>query len=417
MTKAAYIGINSVARKIKKMYIGVNGVARKVKKAYIGVNGVARLFWSADELTYKGTNPTSYGVGCQQLAGTCLETLDSTNNPPPLAIFTGGKNNSSVYNYARSWNTSGTYKALTNLSYSRRGHAGASNSAISAFYGGISMASEPAKDTDSSYYRSYIETYNPTTGTKLSNYRSPVYEINSGEYLGTLYPSGIGAGDYLYFLGGYWTHYYYTAFQFSEVVMFNKSTMSLIDRSGLKYSQMAHGKVGMLCIWAGGRSWPGSTNLYNTIKFIEYGTITPTDTVGTSFCNGAIAEASSWNDIGILAGGFTNTTETAVTNQGYVLDGSDGTWIRTANLKVARGGLKGYNVGGKFAVFVGGKTASGYSNAVDVYDEKGTRIDTYTFTLSHTGYNGAAARAGSYTYFVGGYNGSYYANVDQFYYG
>ena len=50
MAKGNYIGVNSVARKGKKMYIGVGGVARKVKKAYIGVNGVAKSFWS-------GTNP------------------------------------------------------------------------------------------------------------------------------------------------------------------------------------------------------------------------------------------------------------------------------------------------------------------------------------------------------------------------
>ena len=56
MAKGAYIGVSSVARKVKKMYIGVGGVARKVKKAYIGVNGVARLWWSGEQkLVYKGT--------------------------------------------------------------------------------------------------------------------------------------------------------------------------------------------------------------------------------------------------------------------------------------------------------------------------------------------------------------------------
>lgn len=47
MSKNAYIGVDGVARKVKKMYIGVDGVARKVKKAYIGVAGVARLFFSS----------------------------------------------------------------------------------------------------------------------------------------------------------------------------------------------------------------------------------------------------------------------------------------------------------------------------------------------------------------------------------
>lgn len=55
MAKAMYVGVNNVARKVKKVYVGVNGVARKVKKIYVGVNGVARLCWSGEALlTYYG---------------------------------------------------------------------------------------------------------------------------------------------------------------------------------------------------------------------------------------------------------------------------------------------------------------------------------------------------------------------------
>ena len=39
---SGYIGVNGVARKIKKVYVGVDGVAREVKKMYVGVNGIAR---------------------------------------------------------------------------------------------------------------------------------------------------------------------------------------------------------------------------------------------------------------------------------------------------------------------------------------------------------------------------------------
>lgn len=46
MAKGAYIGVNNVARKIKKGYIGVDNTARKIKKGYIGVGGAARLFYS-----------------------------------------------------------------------------------------------------------------------------------------------------------------------------------------------------------------------------------------------------------------------------------------------------------------------------------------------------------------------------------
>lgn len=50
MSKAAYVGIDGLARKVKKMYVGVDGVARKVKKGYIGVDGIARQFFSAGTL-------------------------------------------------------------------------------------------------------------------------------------------------------------------------------------------------------------------------------------------------------------------------------------------------------------------------------------------------------------------------------
>ncbi len=43
MSKGAYIGVDNVARKIKKGYIGVDGIARRIKKAYIGIGGVAKL--------------------------------------------------------------------------------------------------------------------------------------------------------------------------------------------------------------------------------------------------------------------------------------------------------------------------------------------------------------------------------------
>lgn len=43
----SYVGVNGVARKIKKIYVGVNGIAREVKTGYVGVNGIARKWWSS----------------------------------------------------------------------------------------------------------------------------------------------------------------------------------------------------------------------------------------------------------------------------------------------------------------------------------------------------------------------------------
>lgn len=69
MAKGAYLGINNIARKIKKGYIGVNGVAKKIKKAYIGVAGIARLCWSGGELKYKGQGVISLAETRSNLTG------------------------------------------------------------------------------------------------------------------------------------------------------------------------------------------------------------------------------------------------------------------------------------------------------------------------------------------------------------
>lgn len=48
MPANAYVGIESLARKVKSIYIGIDGVARKVKNGFIGVAGIARKFFSSN---------------------------------------------------------------------------------------------------------------------------------------------------------------------------------------------------------------------------------------------------------------------------------------------------------------------------------------------------------------------------------
>lgn len=69
MSQGAYIGINNVAHKIKKVYIGIDGTARKIKKAYIGIGGVARQCFSVGKLIYYGA-VESLGVAISELAAT-----------------------------------------------------------------------------------------------------------------------------------------------------------------------------------------------------------------------------------------------------------------------------------------------------------------------------------------------------------
>lgn len=73
MAKAAYTGINNIARNVSKIYTGVNGTARKVTKGYVGVNGIARQFWGDsvpkdyDEVYPGPTVNPSYLKNCWQL--------------------------------------------------------------------------------------------------------------------------------------------------------------------------------------------------------------------------------------------------------------------------------------------------------------------------------------------------------------
>lgn len=70
MSKAAYVGIDGLARKVKKMYVGIDGVAHKIKKGYIGIDGVARQFFSSGTLVVHPTvamtanESSGYGCGC-----------------------------------------------------------------------------------------------------------------------------------------------------------------------------------------------------------------------------------------------------------------------------------------------------------------------------------------------------------------
>ena len=60
MAKAAYVGVNGKARKIKAGYVGINGVAHKLKKAYVGdENGKARLCWSGEQGWVQCASPIS----------------------------------------------------------------------------------------------------------------------------------------------------------------------------------------------------------------------------------------------------------------------------------------------------------------------------------------------------------------------
>ena len=131
MTKAAYIGVDGKARKIKKGYVGVNGIARKIKKAYVGVGGVARPCWGGGEMSYYGTiTPLS-----QARANLAATTVGD------YALFGGGSSSSVVdaYNSALARSTpTGLSQARANLAATTVGRyalfgGGASSDVVDAY--------------------------------------------------------------------------------------------------------------------------------------------------------------------------------------------------------------------------------------------------------------------------------------------
>lgn len=83
MAKGMYVGVNNLARKVKKIYVGVDGKARKVKKVYIGdTNGKARLAWSGGLITspiIRTYAKTTYDGGTNWTANTNTAGMSSWN--------------------------------------------------------------------------------------------------------------------------------------------------------------------------------------------------------------------------------------------------------------------------------------------------------------------------------------------------
>ena len=126
MSREAYIGVDNVARKIKKGYIGVDNVAKKIKKAYIGVGGIARPCWGGGgELTYYGT-ATALSKGRVRLAATSVGDY---------ALF-GGGHTSNYLNVVDAYNSSLVRSTPTALSTARYYLAATSVGDYALFGGG-----------------------------------------------------------------------------------------------------------------------------------------------------------------------------------------------------------------------------------------------------------------------------------------
>lgn len=260
MAKGIYFGVNSLAKKIKKMYIGVGGVAHKVKKAYIGIAGKARVWFSGGELEYHG-EISSLSVGRRNVVGAYNSnyalfgggdpsggnivdaynaSLVRTTATPfdtntyyhsgasigSFALFAGG--NKSISNVS-AYNNELTKSNPTALSAGRRWMGVGINDSYAVFAGGRS-GSATYHNTVDAYNNSLVRT-NPT-GLAVKRYNTAgayngeyiVFVGGSEEYAADAYnksltrvsaptnkykrshPTGVGISRYALFVGG-WNEY------------------------------------------------------------------------------------------------------------------------------------------------------------------------------------------------------------------
>lgn len=176
MAKGMYIGVDGVARKVKKMYVGVNGKARKVKKGYIEVGGKARLFFSSSGTpAYHGTAANLSQAG-EEIGYSCNDNY---------ALFIGGYNNNQPDDYSQArvdaYSKTLVHSIPTAAPYSCNQYSvGAKAGTYAVVFGG-------SNSTSGKKAFAYSSTLVQTTGIATAN-----YHCYGGA--GTLGNYAIGAG-------------------------------------------------------------------------------------------------------------------------------------------------------------------------------------------------------------------------------
>lgn len=157
---ALYVGVDGVARNVKKIYVGVDGIARQVKRAYVGVDGVARLFYSTTKkIVYYGNAPDDLSAARSSMGAA---------NVGNYVLFAGGYNGSSSTSTVDAYNSSLTRTTATNLSVARHYVVGCSIGDYALFAGGYAYTGSSSGSSSSSTVDAYNSSLTRTTATNLS---------------------------------------------------------------------------------------------------------------------------------------------------------------------------------------------------------------------------------------------------------
>lgn len=341
MTKAIYIGVGGLARKVKKVYFGVSGIARKVKSGYIGVGGLARLFWSGGEPAYfKSTTFSS--ARYQQQTGTIGN----------YALFAGGSTVSSASTQVDVFDSVLTQSNATALGEAKfKGGSARAGSSYLIFAGGAQ---------ESAYARATVYAYNSALT------RSVPAALHASKF-------DMGAasvGSYALFAGGYPgdTPYYKVTEAYNTAL--TKSTPDPLDDS--RYD-LVGGTAGNYAVFAGGY---GNSSRYYTEAY------------NSSLTHSSLANRDSVS--GAATANFNNCAYFLTTNCTFYnssLTVSSLTNFFTAFYASA-------TAVGDY-LFVGGS-----GQDVEVLDKSNTKFATLSLTVAR--YSAGAASIGNYAIFGSG---------------
>lgn len=343
MAKGIYVGVNGVARKVKKIYVGVNNVARKVKKIYVGVNGVARLTYSSG-LSYSGY-ATSMTSGRRNFAGA------STGD---YAIFMGGTTSTSntPVNTVDAYSPSLVRSSAQGLSFSPRYSIGTSTTSYGINCGG----------NDTGGVKRYeVDAYN---GNLVKNTTSLGFSMENGA------SATLGGKGFAY--GG--------TYSTSGHVFNDNLTYSYLNGSSNR-SWLMGGSNGVYAVFAGGSSFYGGTGNYTklaTVDAFDFN-LTRKTAASLSVTREQGGGARCGNYVAFAGGSSSGSSSNIVEAYDVSLVKTTPAALTTARLDLAgQGSVEG-------AIFPGG-FGDGSSTAVDVYDASLVRTETLRLATGRRGH-------------------------------
>lgn len=330
------------------MYIGVNGVARKIKKAYIGVNGVARLFYSTSILTPLGKEiyePIDPGA---------LEVSASQN--PSYAFFAGSGGTKKV-------NSSLTITSATAL-YKYTSSAGPAHIGNYAYF--MSGVDNTSNANDVDYYTKYDTSGTRTYGS-LTPGRNSFWSTN-GNWTGQL------TDTFAFCAGGFDSSASTPAVRYLDY--FNISGTASYTTLANAVTNPGVADNGTIALIIGGDNAKGT--YYSTANtFNKSGTRGTTTSYPISCCYSAGARAGN---LAIISGGQNSTYEEGYGYTGTVAYNTSGTRQTLANLNCGRNGHSGISLGKNYDYVLFGGATEGPEPKYwypDLYDSKGVKIKDY----------------------------------------